>query len=173
MSNDQVVQMLVKEAEANPASSAVFHVFALRKRARNSINLLSLTNKMKKEGFTNYDKTDYVSVIRLLATLGLGELDTDAKGRVRGIKKIRVTLQSIGAAACKQSAAMEGFSVRNKFYKIPSKVEEPKPVEMKEKPSKIGLNLEFNVNGRILRIPVPKDIIGQDLAELVNKLHTA
>jgi hypothetical protein len=66
MDMNLIREQLKKEAESNPASNAAFHVFALRKRARNVVVLTSLYNKMKKEGF-KYEKSQYISLNLILS----------------------------------------------------------------------------------------------------------
>lgn len=168
MVNAELLSVLVKEAESNPASNAVFHVFALRKRARNSVTLTSLFNKMKKEGF-DYAKSDYTPVLKLLASIGLGELDVGPKGNVRGLKNIKVTLQSIGNAACKQNKLMYNFRPRKKFAVI----EVPAPVETITPRVNNNVNIELCLNGKMIHIPVPREFTVQDIAKLVEMLKSA
>jgi hypothetical protein len=120
---------------------------------------------MKKEGF-NYYRSEYLPVIKLLADLGFGTLDVDSKGKIRGVKNIKVTLQSIGAAACKQNTFIKGFSPRNKFTTVSPIRNEPQAV----KAMPTAVSLEFNINGKILHIPVPKDLTGEEIAQIVKKL---
>lgn len=119
-----LIQRLMQEAATNPMSKAVFEGFALRIRTRAQVTVHSLTQKMQKEGFDNYASQDSVNVIKLLAQLRLGDLVLSPKGKVRAIKNIKVTLQSIGLAALGSKNALESAHFSNKF--IPLQI--PKPV---------------------------------------------
>lgn len=169
MSNNKVVELLIKEAESSQASNAVFHVWALRERARAMVTLRNLHHTMVREGF-NFDKQDYVRLFKVLASLGLAELDTDSKGRVRGLKKVVGTLYSIGQAACKQRADIEPFSPRNKFYNLvttPEVIRKPVPV------TPVCLNLQLTINGRDINIPLPKSLTAEEITKLMDVLKQA
>lgn len=172
MDTNTKIELLIKEAETNPASNDVFHVMAARKRARNSINLSSLTNKMRKEGF-DYAKKDYLPSIKLLAQLGFGELDLDKRGKIIGLKNIKVTLQSVGAAACRQGNHFSGFVPRNKFGTLVPKPEVVKPVpqDKKVETDKGTLSLPVGINNKIVMIKVSRNISGEDMATLIDKLY--
>lgn len=172
MTKPEVVSQLVSEAKANPASNAVFHVFGLRQRTRPSVSLVSLYHKMRKEGFS-YTKEEYLPVLRLLATSGFGDLDVTSHGRVKGLKNIKTTLQSIGQMACGQKVTAEKFKPRRKFVNIMQKPAALKHFEVKNNPSYFDINLEVNLNGKVLHIPVPKELDANDLQSLLSRLRSA
>lgn len=176
MITNDIVNALVKEAESSSVANSVFHVLALRKRARSSISLISLMNKMRQEGF-NYRKDDYLPIFRLLAKLGLGELNTGPRGGIKGIKNIKYTLQSIGAIACKQGNTAEDYKPRNKFAEIqwnkPKVIKELNKAKEVVKHKSNSLNLELDLNGTLIHIPVPRGLTTNQIAQLVDRLKSA
>lgn len=117
MNQTQVIESLRTDADKLSALKDTLFAFAMRERARHEITLVSLVSRMKKEGF-DHSRHDYVEVLKLLAKAGIGRLDLDPKGRVRGLKEVKTTLQSIGAAALGESARLEIAKRRNRFGKF-------------------------------------------------------
>lgn len=179
MNMKMIVDSLRKEMN-NPASNAVLTVFATRQRARGNINLNSLYHRMVREGF-KYQAMDYVPVIRLLAALGFGDLDVDYKGKIRGIKNIKVRLQSIGKAAHGETDTVEGLRFRRRFRDLPAvsgKVEVTPPAAVAQTPTSLPtpsttLSLELSVNGKVVHMSLPKDLTSSELANLIQRLQSA
>lgn len=163
---NNVVESLVKEASSNPVSNAMFHVFALRKRARNRVNLNSLYLRMTKEGFT-YSRSEYIPGLKLLVSLGLCDQDVNHRGRFIGIKNIKVTLQSIGAAACNKNTDIANFKQRNKFQTMM-----PKPEILKQsiKQNSLELSLDLTIDNNVIHLPLPKSLTSEQISLLINKL---
>lgn len=166
MLDKEVVETLRNEVKTNPVSSDVMHLFALRKRARNTVTLTSLYQRMLKEGY-KYRKSDYVHIIRVLAKSGFGKLDVDLKGRVKGLKDISVTLQSIGAIACGKVDIPAKLRQKNKFTKLVSK-----PNVLKERKLQEML-LRFPVNNKIIEIRLPEDVTTKDLVDIINMMNSS
>lgn len=160
MNQVDTVTKLREKAKTSPAANSFFHVCALRKRARSNINVRSLALKMQKEGF-NYTVEEYRDIIKFLADLGFGRLDTDAKGRVKGLKDIRVSLQSIGQTACGEQVQLRGFRPRNRFAMIGSIKPKPKQVETE-------IDVSIKMNGKAVKIQVPKDLTAEEIAALIS-----
>lgn len=114
----QLIETLKNETAKDPALSAVLHVFASRERARDQVTVSALAQRMTKEGFT-YDNAEYVRILRLLAQLGVGRLDTSGTGKVRALKDVKITLQSLGMAGVGNSTSIEKLARRNRFQRIP------------------------------------------------------
>lgn len=171
MNMDQVIESLRKEAQINSASNAVVHMFALRERARATIVLTSLHNKMVIEGFT-FERQDFIPLVRLMASLGLGTLTVDSKGRVLGLHDIKVKLQSLGQAVCGKDVKVIKFKLRNRFRELPQVEFTPEPKKVVSS-SEYKINLEVSINGRAVHIPVPKDMSGEDIALLVGRLQAS
>lgn len=167
MNMNEIADKLIKECETNPISSAVFHVLALRQRARGTVALTALYYRMKKEGF-NYNRTDYVPFLQFLAALNLGSLVLDRKGNVTGLKDVKITLQSIGSIACKQKVQPRTFKSRPIFRPLRATVLTTVPVHQDEETT---LTLEFHMNGKSLQIPIPKDLTPDEISLLINRLH--
>lgn len=158
----EVITKLREEAKKNPVANAFFLNCAMRRRSRSTVTLHSLLQKMKNEGF-NFTSKQYEEVIKLLASLEIGKLDTDYKGRVRGLKDIGITLQSLGKAACANSTKLE-------VYK-------PNPVVLQKsnKPKilvgvKKSTFLTFYIGDNAMKIEIPSKASAKDIAELIDKL---
>lgn len=167
----EVVNALRKEADENKVSNAVLHVFAVRQRARNVIILNSLANRMRREGFS-FKKEEYVPLLKLMANLGLGVLMLDPKGKVKGLKDIRITLQSIGTAGCGHGNELKSFIKRNKFTPIPAPIDRRAPESVPTTPG-LTVSLEFMINGKFIKIPVPKNFTADDVAALLKRIKGA
>lgn len=111
----QIIEKLRMEAAQNPAFNAIAHIFALRERTRAQVTIKTLANTMLKEGFS-FSMEDYENILKFLHALGLGTIDVNHKGRVRGLKNIKVTLQSIGLATVARKEALE---LKTAFIKLP------------------------------------------------------
>lgn len=176
MSQSQIIESLKLAAQKDKATDAVLHVFAMRERARAQVTMSALEQKMRAERFS-FDRQDYVRVLKLLAELGLGRLDTDTRGRVRALKDIKTSLQSIGAAACGQSTKLDRFKMRNKFSKITAGVVKEKlaaPVEVPAPQKEAGvtaIGLTVSINGKMMTVSVPKDLTAQEIALLVGRFQ--
>lgn len=113
----ELIQTLAAETSKDPTLNAVLHMFAARDRARAQVTLQALAARMKEEGFS-YEDAEYIRVLRLLAKLGVGRLETDSSGRVKALKDVKVTLQSIGLAGLGQLSRIEHLNKRNRFQKV-------------------------------------------------------
>lgn len=116
-----IVEKLRNEAAKNPVFSAICHVFAIRERTRQQVTMGTLRIVMSQEGF-NFESVRYEECLRFLADLGLGRLDFAPNGKVRALKDIRTTLQSIGQAALNTSpnGKLENFRPRAVFTNLPA-----------------------------------------------------
>lgn len=112
-----VITALRNRAASSPVFNAMAHVFALRKRTRQQITLANLMWVMKKEGF-RYVDTQYTVELQFMAGIGLGKLHIDSKNRVKALKGIHVTLQSIGIAALLKQDSLEPFHPVNHFKSL-------------------------------------------------------
>lgn len=179
------IEKLKQAAKINPVANAVFHVFASRERARNQVTVASLAKRMAAEGF-NYPAAEYPPVLELLASLGFGHLVKNKAGQAVALKDVKVTLQSIGLAACGQAPKLQGFQPRRRFGKlrsVPRPAAQPRVLPVKEAARPITvirrrtgnppLVLTFVVpeTGKAINISIPDDWGKEDVAELVGKLH--
>ena len=114
MTTNMQIEQLKKEANSNPVAKDVFAMFASRKRARQNVQVDALERRMIKEGFS-HPKEAYRSVLKFLVGVGFGKLDLGPGGKVRGIKELRTTLQSIGSAAYGEAAKVKNFKKRARF----------------------------------------------------------
>jgi hypothetical protein len=168
MSNNELVQSLRKEAESNKAFGAICHLFAMRERARNVITLVALQNKMKAEGF-DFEAAQYEGVLKFLASNGVGKLDYDPKGRLRALKDISVTLQSIGQAAIARRESLQGLKRRHKFSSIFSRKAQERKSGVKEltlkKPPAVQLTVF--INDKPVKMQMPTDMSSKEIAALI------
>lgn len=175
MSMKETVLELKKLAAENKIAEELFIVWAHRKRARNEITMKALCKSMEDRGFT-YPNSEYNKILEVLASLGLGVIKKDFKGRVKGLYDVPVSFSSIGEVAVNSSDKLNPFKSRRKYKKLFDKgwtLEEqaPKPVEVvpPQRGQIYELNLEILINGKSLHIPVPKDLSKDELATLISK----
>lgn len=177
MTSIETIEALKREANKSPAANAVFHVFADRQRARQSINTAALVVRMEREKF-DFPVKQYEDVLKFLSTLGLGTLVLDKKGRVKGLANIKVTLQSIGMAALSPTRAQrfEGFRSKPKFQKLT--VEKPVPATSPPPaPKPLGaasgavagfpVSVTVVVNGKPVNFRIPNELSEAEIADLV------
>lgn len=118
---------LKEEAGKSAAFNAMCHIFAMRERSRSVITIHNLIVSMSKEGF-NFTKKEYTDVLTFLGSVGLGKLDYDSKGRLRALKNITATLQSIGLTALSKRETIQRQLVKDKQRTV-------RQVEVQEKPT--------------------------------------
>lgn len=168
-----VVEALKKKVAEDKTARDVFHVMSLRERARNVVTLGGLDQRMKKEGF-NYEKGDYVTVLKFMASLGFGKLETDSRGRVTALKDIKTTLQSIGEVAMGLNAELHPWKQRNKFRVLssPTLKAVPKAVEPEAAPTlSIPVSLTVVINGKAVNVALPNNLNERDVADLVMRFR--
>lgn len=116
---DTFVTQIKQRAEQSPVFNAMVHWFAVRERTRQQITLAHLKQKMGKEGYT-FAPEAYGEELVFMANLGIGKLEHDAKGRIKALKGIRLTLQSIGAAAIENKKVVNSKPA-TQYAKLPVK----------------------------------------------------
>lgn len=175
MTKNEVVGAMNQEATINP----VFKDFALlcahRQRARKNLTLQSLSRKMKAEGFKYQDK-ELEAIFKKLSHWGLGTIDLAPNGKIRALKDIKVTLQSIGSAALGSGKKdLTGFRPRAKFGKIfempplsPRSVPKPQVI--------VGggvsrVTLTVMLGDKAINIPVPAELSAAETAALIGKFQ--
>lgn len=168
MNQVEVITKLKDRASKDPAANAVFHVWAFRERARNQVTLNSLEQTMKAEGFT-FDTRQYSSLLEYMASLGIGKVDRDFKGRLRALKEVKTTLQSIGQAAVGQKLNLELIKQRNKFVELEAKTEGLiAAVEMvKDLKVQFPVSLTVVVEGKPVNFRLPPNLTSEEIARLV------
>lgn len=166
-----VIEALKNKVAADKTARDVFHVMSLRERARNIVTLGGLDQRMKKEGF-NYEKDDYVTVLKFMASLGFGKLELDSKGRVTALKDIKTTLQSIGEVAMGLNTELHPWKQRNKFRVLssPSLKPVPKPTQEVLAPV-IPVSLTVVINGKAVNVALPNNLNERDVADLVMRFR--
>lgn len=166
MTQSDLINRLKEEATKNPVANAVFHVFALRQRARHNLTINGLKQKMKLEGFS-YSTEQYGEILKLLDSLGIGKVDRDPKGRIRALKGVQTSLQSIGAAAVGTDDKLKNFRPKPKFMKLV-----PKPEILKQaEAQKTEIRLTVLLNDKPIQILIPKNLTAEEIAGLITGLQ--
>jgi hypothetical protein len=163
----QVIESLKREAETNKVANAVFYVFALRDRTRSTLTIHALDQRMKLNKFI-FPREEYCKIVKLLSELDLGTLVTNGKGKIIGLKDIRVTLQSVGNVACNKVGNLEGFHARNKYevLELPKKTAKPAVIA----PPAHEVMIAVRINGAKFEIPVAKSLSENEIASLIKSL---
>lgn len=166
MTQLEIVDSLKKEATVNPVANAVFHVFATRERARSVLTLQALQRRMKREQFT-YPVSKYAELLKLMSSLGLGKLDIDPKGRIRSLKEIKASLQSIGMAACTDSKELKSNKQRARFITMPVRPPKQSPIQAVAEYIKKDIGVVAYINGKALTFQIPKELDPKDVMDLI------
>lgn len=117
MKTQTLIEKLQAEAKKSEVAKDLFLAWTVRQRARQVVGLAPLYKRMTADGFT-YTWDEYGSVLKFLASVGIGRLDLDPKGKLRGLKDIKLSLQSVGRAAIDGSLSVEALKRRATFGKL-------------------------------------------------------
>ncbi len=172
MNQNQVIETLKSEASTNPAFNAVCHVFALRERARHQVTVQALHYRMLKEGF-NYPKPKYEEIIKILGSLGFGQVKYNKRAEVIGLYEVKSTLQSIGKAALGGDSKLKSYKQRHKFTDLPlqSKKVTTKPESVTTKSQPPGrvypVSLTVMINKKPVNFRIPTNISESEIKDLV------
>lgn len=173
MMNREQVEILRNEVKLNPIASEVFHLLAMRIRPRHTLTVSAIYQKMLTEGF-KHSKQEYVPIVKALAKAGIGVLDFNSRGRVRGIKDIKATLQSVGAAAL---GTGENFKPYNrKERKAIQRVSTPRVLKTLVKqvvPShKMTIKIIVSLNGKPIEINIPNNLTSAEVAKIISTINS-
>lgn len=171
MDNTQIVEVIRKEAKENKVADAVFHMWATRDRARGTVTVGGLEQRMKAEGF-HFDKADYAKFLRFLSALNFGKLD-ESSGKVRGLKDVKIKLQSIGQAAIGTKQTLDGWRARNRYkHLVPETKVATATATPTAKPAKAApVFLAVQLKDKLVSIPIPGDLEDAEVAALVHRLR--
>lgn len=169
MTKEQIAEALKKQRVNDPVWDAVAHVLAFRQRNRSTLTTKGLWLKMRKEGF-NYNEGSYAPVVKFLAGLGIGKLQTTKRGRAVGLKDIRVPLQQIGVTACGPEGgdsipAIPPPRKPSPVLKTASKVSKAE-YEVKE-----PLVVSLRMYGHAVKVVLPHSISAYDTVRIITKLN--
>lgn len=176
----QVIDTLKQLANSDSVANAVFHMWALRERARHEVTVDGLHARMKKEGFT-HAKQQYAPLLELMARLGFGKLYRDGKGNIVALREVRMTLQSIGRAVCGRELKpqLRPFKKKNIFQTMSLNRElmveptPPKPIVPPKAPIALAEKGEITVSfdSKSLTFPINGDLSDEEIAFLINKFR--
>lgn len=163
MTKEQMVEALRNKAKEDKVANAIFHMFALRDRSRSDVTIVGLSQAMKHEGF-NFKRDEYQKFLRFLSSIGIGQLMQDSKNKVKGIKDIHLTLESIGRAAIgKEIANLDAFVPRKKFNEL--------IIIPKENKTEVKVGVSMSVNGRSYNIDLPEDLTNTEIASVLETIR--
>lgn len=186
MEKDRIVESLKNKAQTNACANAVFHVWAVRQRARNMVTMASLTQKMTEEKFT-FPRAEYEQFLKFLGGLGLGTLEVSRTGRVVALKNIKISLQSIGLSAVGHKEALQVFRTRKRFERLPivtgASMPSAEKASEKKAPTSIqtvatpientesGVIIRLMVRGKPLELAPNPEWTTEDLVSLIERLR--
>lgn len=176
----EIVDRLRAEAAKDRTFNDICHVFSLRERARGQVTIAALQLTLIKEGFT-HDKEEIRRVFKLMAGLGLGTLDLAPNKIIRGLKDIKVSLQSIGMSALDPAEQLEKFNQPVKYLDLPVPKPKSKPlpqaaqkapkVETSKPPvqtRRYKASIKITIDGKDLEFDLPKQVSMLELTFLLN-----
>lgn len=177
MNQIEAIESLRKEVSSNPVAKDVFHVFAARQRARNRVSVRALSLRMDKEGF-KHDPKEYAAVLGAMHKAGFGQLERNRKGKVTGLKDVRITLQSLGAAVLGQKVKLQNLKDRHHYGTLVSTAaalkEDPKrPVAVYPFRLSGNVSITFTINGKPIIVPIPGDLTPDEIAALIQQFNPA
>lgn len=145
MNESKIIESLKSSANDDTAR-AIYGLFLERERARGTVRVVNLKRSFKAIKI-EYREDKVTSCLKLLAQLGLGTLEVSPRGKVKGIKNIPVTLQSIGEAALNGTMFLTRFKSRVTGAGIIRKA----PVKEKPKAAvqNIELTMPLNTHGKV------------------------
>lgn len=164
-----IVEQLIKEARNNNVFHSICTLFAMRERTRRQVTLSALKLTMLQEGF-NYPVAELEHVLKFLASLGIGVLNYDVSGKLRGLKDIKFTLQSIGMAAVSKVNKLDKVIMVNKYTSIvPEIVVKPeiKQQVTTKKQEFYKAYLTVFIEGSPVKINLPGGISVKEIAVLL------
>lgn len=178
LKESNLVSRLKQALGESRALDATLHMFAARERARADVTIGSLAQRMKREGF-NFNTNEYDQVLRFLAELGFGTLEYDKRGKVKALREISVSLQSIGRVALGQDKKLLKFNPRNKFEhldggSVPNPIKDSDLDKVWNTAPVIGtkFTLSFHINDKVINLDIPDTLTSTELSALVSKLSS-
>lgn len=165
----QVETALKNEAAKNKVFNDLCAVLAFRQRSRETLSVNALATYTKKHGFI-YSKAEYQSVLKTLALMGIGTVDYTNRGRMIGLKNIKMNLQDIGKTALSGPA-----TTSPRVPALPATVPWPTLVPESKKPSKPVCKVTVVIDigsGKPLSIEVPGGIPEEQLGEFIASIYT-
>lgn len=170
MNHDEIVSKLRERTKTNKAFDVIMHVFGLRERARSILTIDGLAQRMKANNF-NFDYKDYVATFQFLAELGLGQLVTNSKGKVIALKGIKVSLQSMGKAACGQNIPLDNFTKRNIYENIIPAAPVSKPEVLQKAEEDQQMSITIQVRDIPIMLKIPSRTSTHDLAVMIDTIR--
>lgn len=175
-SQDPIAQTIVKlkEAAKDKVNNDIFHMLAMRKRARGVITVNGLSQRMKREGF-KYSVEQYKAFLKLLGDAGLGTVVQDRYGDPRAVKDVKIKLQSIGFVALGgKTVPLKSWEPRAKYKPMHEQASLPKGQDVivpPTEPLQTNARLLVSVQGVPVEIKFPPNLDLQEIAEILARLN--
>lgn len=166
----EVIESLKKEAATNPMAKAIFEMWCQRKRARNSVTVGALKQRMDGLGY-KYPIAVYQNLLQFLAKLGFGKLESGPKGNIRALREVRTTLQSIGQTAIGETVKLETWKQRTKFNQIAAANKQAIEKAWSTPKFDSKVTIATSINGKLVNIDIPKEFTPDDIAKLVSRFR--
>lgn len=164
-----LVKKLREYTAASEAFAAVCHVFAQRERARSQVTVGALMLRMEHAGF-HFKRAQYEEVLKTLAALGVGRLEAK-NNKVKALRDIRLTLQSVGQVAVGKQEAPDIFNRRNKYTNLPAARQGTKPSQGKQE-TKYPIAIVATIRGEDVSFPLSFELTGAQICVLIQNLQT-
>lgn len=175
MSTKQLIEALKSATSTNKCMEAVLIMWAHRERARHQVTVHALYQRMRAEGFTEYNAEEYRKVLGEIGKLGFGKIKYDKSGRVTALVELKTTLQSIGKAATGVESSFEIYNRRNQYGKLANDVIDNASVSDVQKASPAVLStsvvLTFILDGKPVNVSVPSGFTAEEVGRIVERFQ--
>jgi hypothetical protein len=166
MEMSQIIDNLKKEANNNSVAKDIFEYFCSRERARQTLTVDALYKRMTLEGI-KHSRYEYAAVISVLSALGIGKLNKDLKGRVKGLTNVNYTLKSVGEAALGKINTLESSIVSERTgptVKAYAASNKDRSTHIKVK----VLELDVEIGGKLVKVQLPTEVTRDELINLIS-----
>lgn len=167
----EIAAALQTKALHDDLFNVMCYLFAHRQRTRKQVQLNALKRTVEAEGADFLDK-EYQDALKFLASLGIGTIRYNSKGKMLGLYDIKYTLQSVGQAAANKRATLETTSSRrvNKFQDlIPASKPKldfiEKPQEKAKRDFKVSLTIM--IKGTPVVLEGPDNLRAEDVGAYI------
>lgn len=156
----ELISKIKQEALTSDVLKAVLMKFSTRLRNRATITPAGMKLALHKDG-TNFTKNDYGNVLKFLADVGVGTLETGPRGQVKSLNKIKLDLKTIGSMVLGTPSASA---------ELPAVTVEPVHVSsISERPGPYSVELVIDMDGEFVKFPGMSDLAPSELGKFLLK----
>lgn len=160
---NEAIHRLQEASKQDAKLESVFQVLAHRVRNRHNLTTKGLYYKMRKEGF-DYSEKEYIPLFKLMAEVGLCQLQKNNKDRVIACREFKLPLKSLGEA-------VSGL----KTFQAPKTVTEAVEVLVETKKHQVslkaGIMLTLYLHDKLVKVEVPENITKEELIGILYKFQ--